>query len=174
MNVSLDGYFEGPRHDISWATNDFAAFSPDQSEEVDTLLFGRKTYDLMKRFWPTPQAEQIAPEVAKFMNARRKVVVSHTSFEPGWHNVTVISDDVVEKLKKLKAQPGKTIAIFGSNTLCVSLMQDGLIDEFQIIVNPVALGKGTSLFKGLPKRAALTLTGTRQFPSGAILLTYKP
>ena len=174
MNTSLDGYYEGPGHDISWTKADFEAFSPEQAEEVDTLLFGRKTYELMKSFWPTPQAEANAPEIAKFMNQKLKIVASHKPFEPGWNNVTVISADVAGAVKKLKEQPGKTIAIFGSNNLCVSLMQAGLVDEFQIIVNPVALGEGTPLFKGLPGRAELTLTQTRRFKSGAMMLTYEP
>ena len=172
-NVSLDGYFEGPGHDISGFNADFEAFSLEQSKEVDTLLFGRKTYEMMK-YWSTPQAEENAPEIAKFMNEKLKVVVSHKSFEPGWNNVTVISDDVAGAVKKLKEQPGKTIAMFGSNNLCVSLMQEGLVDEFQIMVNPVAFGEGTSLFKGLPKKADLSLRETRKFKSGAILLTYEP
>lgn len=174
MNVSLDGYFEGPGHDISWTKSDFEAFSPDHSEAVDTLLFGRRTYELMQSFWPTPQAAALAPDIAKFMNEKRKVVASHMSFEPGWQNVTVISADVVGAVQQLKARSGKTIAMFGSNTLCVSLMQAGLVDEFQILVNPVALGAGTSLFTGLPTKAELTLTATRTFKTGTILLTYAP
>jgi dihydrofolate reductase len=174
MNVSLDGYFEGPDHDLSWSKGDFEAFSPEESQEVDTMLFGHKTYDMMQSFWPTPQAAEFAPEVAKFMNDRRKVVVSHRPFEPGWSNVRVISDDVAAAIRKLKAQPGKDIIILGSNNLCVSLMQEGLIDKFQIVLHPIVLGAGTSLFSGLPQKAELTLTGTRQFPSGRILLTYAP
>jgi dihydrofolate reductase len=172
-NVSLDGYFEAPGHDLSGFTNDFEAFTPGQGQEVDTLLFGHKTYEMMK-YWSTPQAQSNAPEVARFMNEKRKVVVSHTPFEPGWNNVTVISHNAAGEVKQLKAQPGKNIIIFGSNTLCVSLMPEGLIDEFQIMVNPVVFGDGTSLFKGLPKKAVLTLTQSRQFKSGAVLLTYQP
>ncbi len=173
MNVSLDGYFEGPSHDISVFHNDFEAFSADQSQEVDALLFGRKTYEMMK-FWSTPQAEEAAPEIAKFMNEKLKIVASHAPFEPGWDKVRVISGDVPGAVKKLKEQPGKNIMMFGSNTLCVSLMQQGLIDEFQIVVNPVVFGDGTSLFKGLPKKAELTLAQTHRFKSGAVLLTYHP
>lgn len=174
MNVSLDGYFEGPGHDISWAHSDFEPFSAEQSREVDTLLLGHKTYDLMKGFWPTPQAAEMVPEVAQFMNEKLKVVASHESFEPGWSNVRVISGDVAKEVRKLKEQPGKDIIILGSNSLCVSLMQAGLVDEFQIVVNPVALGEGTPLFKGLPKKADVTLIETRRFKSGTILLTYRP
>lgn len=173
MNVSLDGYFEGPGHDLSAFHNDFEAFSADGSQEVDTLLFGHTTYEMMK-FWSTPQAETVQPEIARFMNERHKVVASRASFEPGWNNVTVIRGDAAGAIKKLKEQPGKTIAMFGSNTLCVSLMQAGLIDEFQIMVNPVVLGAGTSLFEGLPQKAELILRETRSFKSGAVLLTYTP
>jgi dihydrofolate reductase len=88
--------------------------------------------------------------------------------------VTVISDDVVEAVKKLKEQSGKTIAIFGSNNLCVSLMQAGLIDEFQIVVNPMVFGDGVSLFEGLPEKANLTLKETLKLKSGAVILTYEP
>lgn len=173
-NVSLDGYFEGPGHDISWATGDFEAFSSDVGQEVDTLLFGHRTYDMFKSFWPTPQAEAAAPEVAQFISEKGKVVASHHPFDPGWNNVTVFSDNVPAQVQKLKEQPGKTIAMFGSNNLCVSLMQEGLIDEFQILVNPVAIGAGTSLFAGLPKKADLILTNSHPFKSGVVMLTYKP
>lgn len=173
MNISLDGYFEAPGHDISGFHADFEAFSSSESQEVDTLLFGRRTYEMMK-FWSTPQAEEVAPEIAKFMNEKLKIVASHASFEPGWKNVRVISGDVIGAVKELKAQPGKNIIILGSNTLCVSLMQANLVDEFQIVVNPVVFGGGTPLFAGLPKPAQLTLTDTRRFKSGAVLLTYHP
>ncbi len=173
MNVSLDGYYEDSAHDLSGFHNDFEAFSPENSGEVDALLFGHKTYEMMK-FWSTPQGAEMAPEIAKFMNERHKYVASHKPFEPGWKNVTVLSADVPGAVKKLKEGPGKTIAMFGSNTLVVSLMQKGLIDEFQIMVNPVAFGAGTSLFKGLPTKAALRLADTRPFKSGTILLTYRP
>ena len=173
MNVSLDGYYEDSNHDLSGFHNDFEAFSAEQSQEVDALLFGRKTYEMMK-FWSTPQAEEMMPEVAKFMNDNLKLVASRAPFDPGWKNVEVISGDVVGQVKKIKAQPGGNIIIFGSNTLCVSLMQAGLIDEFQIVVNPVVFGEGTPLFAGLPKTVEFALIETRRFKSGSVLLTYHP
>ena len=175
MNVSLDGYFEDKDHGLSWShSGDFEAFSPEQGQEVDTMLFGRKTYEMFRNFWPTPQAAEFAPEVANFINERLKVVVSHRPYEPGWSNVRVISTEATEADKQLKEQPGKNIIIFGSNSLCVGLMQKGLIDEFQLMLNPVALGEGTSLFKGLPEKEELTLTNIQQFKSGKVLLTYQP
>lgn len=172
-NVSLDGFFEAPGHDISGFKNDFEAFSSDPSREVDTILLGHNTYEMMK-FWSTPQAQEMAPEIAKFFNEKQKFVVSHKPFEPGWKNVEVISDDVTGRIKKLKNEPGKNIIIFGSSTLCVSLLQAGLLDLIQIIVNPVVFGKGTSLFTGLPEKVALNLVESHPFKSGAIMLIYEP
>jgi dihydrofolate reductase len=174
MNVSLDGFFEQPGHDFSGFNTDYEAFSRGQSNDVDTILLGHRTYDHMKAFWPMPQAKETAPEIAKFMNETNKVVASHKPFDAGWKNVTVISGDVPAAVKKLKAQPGKSIIMLGSNSLCVSLMQAGLVDEFQILLNPLAFGEGTSLFKGLQKKAKFTLTDTHKFKSGNILLTYHP
>lgn len=175
MNVSLDGYFEAPGHDISWASGGFEPFSDDDTGSVDAFLFGHRTYDMMKNFWPTPQAAATAPEVATVMNEKNKFVVSHAAFEPGWNNVTVLSgDDVLAEVQRLKDQPGGSIAVFGSNNLCVTLLREGLLDELHILVNPVLLGTGTSLFTGLPEKAALTLTKSQSYPSGATMLTYVP
>lgn len=173
MNVSLDGYIAGPGDDLSAFHGDFEAFSAADKPQVDTLLLGHRTYEMMKAFWPTPQAASFAPDVAKFMNGVQKVVVSHHDFDPGWQNVSVISGDVPAGIRRLKEQPGATIAIFGSNTLCGSLLPEALIDEYQIQVNPVMLGAGTPLFSGLAQQTSFTLTSTQPFKSGAVLLTYK-
>lgn len=140
---------------------------------MDAFLFGHTTYDMMNAFWPTPQAQQTAPQIAKVMNERQKFVASHSAFDPGWQNVTVLSgNDVVAQIKALKDGPGKTIGVFGSNQLCVSLIEAGLLDELQLILNPVALGDGTPLFKGLSKPHNFTLAETKKFKSGQLLLTF--
>jgi len=175
QNVSLDGYFEGVNHDLSWSVHDYEAFETrDRNAPAGTLLFGHRTYDLMKEYWPTDEAKQMAPDLSKYMNETLKVVVSRKGFEPGWENVRVIAGDIVSGIKLLKEEPGGDFMIFGSNELVVSLMQANLIDEFQIVVNPVAIGNGTSLFAGLKQRMNLLLVGTRQFKSGAVMLTYQP
>ena len=177
MNVSLDGYFEGQGHDISQFHNEenpFEAYSSEEGGAVDALLFGHRTYEMMKNFWPTPQAQESAPEIAQFMNEKHKYVASHQPFEPGWAKVTVFHNDIVDQVRKLKSQPGNTIAMFGSNNLCVTLMQAGLVDEFQIMLNPIVLGQGTTLFTGLQKKADLRLKDLRRFQSGSVLLTYVP
>lgn len=173
MNVSLDGYFEDADGGISGFKNDFNAFSASKGSPVDTLLFGHRTYEMMK-FWSTPQALEVMPEIARYINEKQKIVASHTPFDPGWHNVQVISGDVAAAVRALKDQPGRDILMFGSNTLCVTLIQAGLLDECQIQVNPVLFGAGTPLFHGLPRRMDLKLIETRPFPSGAVLLVYQP
>lgn len=175
MLISVDGYFEGPGQDISWhnVDADFNAFAIEQLDEIGTLLFGHRTYDLMASFWPTPQGASENAAIAKRMNDMPKIVVSHSAFKPEWENTTVVSANVADEIQKLKAQPGKDIAIFGSNILCVSLMEAGLVDEFRIMVCPVALGIGTSLFTGLSKRQNFHLAKQHEFGSGNMLLYYR-
>jgi len=176
INVTLDGYFEGPNHDISFFKGDKEdnSYFREQSSGRSTMLMGHRTYEMMKAFWPTEQASKENPDVAKYMNEAPKVVVARRPFEPGWRNVTVVSGDVVDEIRKIKEQSGGPIVTLGSNSLCVSLLEEGLIDEVRIMVNPIALGDGTPLFTGLSEAARLTLADTRSFTSGKVLLTYKP
>lgn len=175
QNMSLDGYFEAPGHDISWSNGDTSVFSPDAaSRQPNAMLFGHRTYDMMKAFWPTPQAAQQNAAIARFMNEGQKYVASHKPFEPGWEHVTVLSGDVMAEVKKLKQQPGPDMIMFGSNTLCVSLIQAGLLDEIQVLLNPILIGEGTSLFKGISSRVKLTLKETRRTPIGNIFLIFEP
>jgi dihydrofolate reductase len=141
---------------------------------MDTILFGRKTYEMMAAFWPTPEGEAVDPDTARFMNETQKIVVSHAPFTAEWNNTTVLTNNIASRVKKLKSLPGNDMAILGSNNLCVTLMEAGLVDEFRIMVNPIALGRGNSLFTGLTEKIKLQLRRTREFTSGNILLCYGP
>lgn len=176
MMVSVDGYFEGMDHDISWHNVDaeFNVFANEQLGESGMLLFGHKTYDLMAGYWPTHQGVSDDAAIAKLMNDMPKIVASHQPFKADWNNAKVVSENVAETIKALKAESGKDIAILGSNNLCVSLMEAGLVDEFRIMVNSVALGKGNSLFTGLSKTMKFQLVKTRVFQSGNMLNCYIP
>jgi dihydrofolate reductase len=176
LMVSVDGYFEGVNRDLSWHNVDaeFQDFAHDHNSRIGTLLFGHRTYELMAGFWPTPQGMAVDPETAVFMNTTPKVVFSRSPLKPEWSNVTVVSANVLDEISKLKSQPGNEIAIFGSNSLLVSLMAAELVDEFRILVAPVALGKGTPLFAGLAKNVKLKLVATRGFNSGNVLHRYVP
>jgi dihydrofolate reductase len=174
--TTVDGYYEGPDQEFDWPVVDeeFNAFGLEQLEEVDTLLFGRVTYEGMAAYWPTPAAVQDDPRVAAKMNGLPKVVVSRTLDHAGWANTLVLRDDVAGELTRLKRQPGKDIAILGSSDLTVSLLGMGLVDELRIMVHPVVLGAGKSLFRTATGRFGLELVATRPFRSGSVLLCYRP
>lgn len=175
MMVSLDGYFEGADHDISWHNADnieFNDFAIKQLDEVDTLLFGRRTYDLMAQYWPSAEATGSDPETARRMNELYKVVFTNSEVANEWQNVE-ISQDVVGRIMQLKQAPGKDIAVLGSSNLCVTLLRENLLDEIRIMVNPTVLGEGTPLFQGIKHPYEFMLTDTTAHASGNVLLTYK-
>jgi dihydrofolate reductase len=172
--VTLDGFFEGSDQDLSWhnVDDEFNEFAVEQLDTIGLVLFGRITYQGMASFWPTPFALESDPVVAARMNAVPKVVVSHTLDKAEWNNTRLIKDNVAVEIAALKQQSGKDLAIFGSANLTDSLMQIGLVDELRIMVNPVILGQGTSLFKGTNERVNLKLLKTRMFRNGNVLLYY--
>jgi dihydrofolate reductase len=174
--ATVDGYYEGPNQEFDWPIVDeeFNEFAIDQLDEADTLLFGRATYEVMASFWPTPMAEQADPEVSARMNGYSKIVVSRTLDTAGWANTRVIKDDVDSELTRLKNQPGKDIVIFGSFSLTVDLLKLGLVDEVRIMVSPIILGSGKSLFHTAGERIRLKLRDARTFTSGNVLLSYEP
>jgi dihydrofolate reductase len=174
MMVTLDGYHAGPNGEIDWHNVDaeFGEFAERQLDEIGTLVFGRVTYEGMASYWPTPEAKSGDPVVAAAMNELPKVVVSRTLERAEWSGTRLIKDDVAGEIARLKEQPGKDIAIFGSSDLTVSLLEMGLVDELRVIVAPVLLGAGRSLFAG--SRVDLTLTDTVRFDSGNVLLYYRP
>jgi dihydrofolate reductase len=174
--TTVDGYYEGPNQEFDWPVVDeeFNEFGLEQLDEIGTLLFGRVTYQGMASYWPTPAAQQDDPRVAAKMNGLPKVVVSRTLDKAEWANTRVVNDHVAEELTKLKQQPGKDIAIFGSSDLTVSLLRMGLVDELRIMVHPVVLGAGRSLFRTATERIGLELVKTRSFRSGSVMLYYRP
>jgi dihydrofolate reductase len=176
MMVSLDGFFEGPNHELDWHNVDaeFNEFAAGQLNEVDILLFGRRTYQLMAGYWPTQLARENDPVVAEKMNNLPKIVFSKTLEKAEWNNSRLVKENIAEEIMKLKLQPGKDVAIFGSSNLCVSLIQLSLIDELRIMINPVVLGKGNPLFGGIKDKLNLKLLKTKIFRSGNVLLYYQP
>ena len=174
--VTLDGFFAGPTGDIDWhnVDDEFNQFAIEQLDTIDALLFGRVTYQLMANYWPTPAAAADDPIVAGRMNNLPKIVFSRTLEKVEWKNTRLVKDNIAEEISKLKHQAGKDIFIFGSADLASSFTKLGLIDEYRVIVNPVVLGSGKPLFKGLNDRLNLKLLKTRTFGSGNVLLYYQP
>jgi dihydrofolate reductase len=174
MMISLDGYFEGKDHDLSWHNVDaeFNDFAAEQLHDVGGLIFGRRTYELMADYWPAQKDEP--DQVATIMNQTRKLVVSRSLSSADWHNTKVVRDDIPEALNGLRQLTGKDLAVLGSSNLCLTLLKLHLLDEVRVMVNPVVIGSGTTLFHGIEEKLELRLTKNRQFESGNILLTYAP
>lgn len=174
--VSLDGLFEGPDGNIDWhmVDEEFNTFSVDQLNTAGGLIFGRRTYELMASYWPTPAAAESDPEVAEKMNTLPKYVVTRTLNNVSWANSYLIKGDAAGELQKLKRMPGNDLFLFGSAELASTLIRQNMIDEYRIIVNPVILGQGRPLFSNIPDMVALRLCSTRTFGNGNTLLIYQP
>ena len=175
--VSLDGYFTDANGDFRWAhknDEEWKAFAAGNAGGGGTLLFGRVTYELMAGYWPTPMAHQNDPEVAAGMNQRPKVVFSRTLDSVSWSNTKLMKGDLVEEVCRMKQEPGDGIAILGSGSIVSQLAAVGLIDEYQIVINPIVLGRGRTLFEGVEQRIGLRLVRSRVFGNGKVLVCYEP
>lgn len=171
--VTIDGYFEGRKSwDIDWHNyvwgEELEEFALEQSKSTDMLLFGRVTYEGMAAYWPSEKGE-----IADFMNNTPKVVFSKTLKQADWKNTRVMRENASEEVARLKQQPGKNLAIFGSAKLSSTLMKDGLIDEYQLGLTPILLGGGNPLFKP-GERMNLKLVEARPLKSGCVILRYQP
>ncbi|HYA85923.1 MAG TPA: dihydrofolate reductase family protein [Nitrospirota bacterium] len=175
--VTLDGYFEGPNRDIGWHNVDaeFNDYAVDMLNSVDTLIFGRVTYELMANYWPTPAAMKNDPIVAEKMNMLPKIVFSRKTLDKvEWHNTKLVKDIIEVDIENMKREPGKDMVVLGSGSIVSAFAQRGLIDEYRIMINPIVLGDGIPLFKGIKDRINLNLIKTRTFRNGNVLLYYQP
>ncbi len=175
--VSLDGYYSGPNGEMTW-------FIPDQeidkdAHEVgsaDTVILGRITYQLFESHWPhvleNPSASKEERRTAEELNQMTKLVFSKTLQTVTWENTRLLSSDLTGEVGKLRQGNGSDILIFGSGTIVQQLTNAGLIDEYVMIVTPIILGSGKSLFKDADK-IKLQLVTARQYRSGNALLHYK-
>ena len=178
-HVTLDGYFVDMNGGMSWAYsgNDDAewnAFVADNASGGGQLLFGRITYELMASYWPTQAAIQNNPIVAEGMNSMPKVVFSRTLDKVSWSNTKLVKGDIASEIRKMKKEPGKGMAILGSGSIVSQLAPEGLIDEYQVVVNPVVLGQGRTMFDGIKEKLNLRLTKMRTFGNGKVFLCYEP
>jgi len=181
MNVTLDGFLSGPNCELDWHftcwTAEMAEALGQQLERADTILLGRVTYLAMAKYWPAKAMDVAAPRedlaFIQMMNRYRKIVFSKTLTLAEWHNSTVANKNLAEEIRQLKQQSGKDLMLYGSAKLVAALVKLNLVDEYQLWVHPVVLGKGKSLFKTLPQRLSLALLQTKVFCSGVTLLVYQ-
>ncbi len=176
LMITLDGYYADAQGDMGWAHKsdpEWTAFGVENAKGGGVLLFGRVTYDLMNAYWPTPLARENNPAVAERMNSAPKIVFSKTMTRATWANTQLVGSDIAGAVRKMKDEPGPDMAILGSGIIITQLAEERLIDAFQFVVNPLALGQGKRLFDGIRERLALKLTGTRSFANGNVLLNYE-
>ena len=177
-NVSIDGYFTDANGGMSFAHNtrpdaEWQAYVASNASGNGELVFGRKTYEMMAAYWPTPPAERM-PEVAAGMNRSPKVVFSRTMEKAGWNNTRLLKGDLATEVRKLKSESGGGMCILGSGTIVAQLADAGLIDEFHSVTVPVVFGKGRTQFEGVTKRLEFDVTSVRAFTNGNVLTVYKP
>jgi dihydrofolate reductase len=179
MSMTLDGYVAGPEGEMDWAARtahpDGKAWVAKTMEEAGAHVLGRCTYTDFVGVWPS-SPDPLAP----LMNEIPKVVFTHsgkldrdTPTAPGWENPRVLGTDLTADIQTLKAEPGKDLLVQGGVTFARSLVQRNLIDEYRLVVHPVILGAGQSLFEDAPA-FDLDLIDTVTFPSGTQALTYRP
>jgi dihydrofolate reductase len=171
--VTLDGVMEDPSWTFQFSSEDQQKFKFDELAASDALPLGRVTYEGFAAAWP--QMTEQAGEYADMMNGYPKYVVSTTLEEPlEWNNSTLIKENVAEEVLELKRQPGTDVLVFGSADLVNALMQHDLMDEYQLMVFPVVVGKGKRLFGDGIDTKVLELAGTEMFGSDVVVLTYRP
>ena len=178
--VTLDGFFEGPNKELDWHIVDMGLnhYANDLLSNVDALLFGRVTYQLMADYWPAaamnPSTSKSDLEIADKMNNLLKIVFSKTLQNVEWNNSRLVKENILEEISKMKQQSGKDMVIFGSGSIVSTFMQSGLIDEYRIILNPIVLGNGKPLFKDINDKHNLKLLRTKVLGSGIVILYYQP
>jgi len=175
LQMTVDGFVAGPEGQLDWMTRNLdegvLARIVQITDSSDTILLGRKMTDGFIKYW-----EAVKPESPEYIFARKmvdtpKVVFSKTLTRVEGKNVRVETGDLVQAIKQLKAQRGKDIVVYGGATFVSALIEHYLIDELNIFVNPVAIGRGMRIFKD---RKALRLIASTAYPSGIVVNTYQP
>lgn len=176
-NVSVDGMFSDAEGGVGWAKRDgeeLTEYVKQSRGNISTYLFGKNTYQMFASFWPTPAGKAMNPYFAKILSDGEKIVFSKTLGTPAWENTTVLPAADRKSIERLKAGKGGDCLVFGSGRLVRDLTRQGLIDEFQLVLNPVILGQGQSLFGALDTSTELQLLEAKPFRNGTVLLRYRP
>ncbi|PAW28796.1 hypothetical protein BKC07_11190 [Peribacillus simplex] len=171
LAVTLDGFIEGPKGEIDWCIMDPEMGFIDFLNQIDTIFYGRKSYDLWGQYTPENEVSDTGKEMWNNVHSKQKFMFSKTRKSTD-NNVTIINEDIVEEVNKLKKKPGKDIWLYGGASLITSFIKFGLVDEFRLSVHPVVLGEGKPLFIDMNERLNLRLVDTKTFSSSVVQLCY--
>lgn len=178
QNITLDGSIEmlgdwfDPQRQADTDNTDLLELMHRNTRDSDALLLGRQTFEDFRGYWPEQTDDQTG--ISDSLNNQNKYVVSTTMTEPGWQNSTVLSGGVVDAVQALKERPGLDIIVTGSITLCHTLIEAGLVDEYRLFTYPVVQGSGRRLFPDWYVLPRLTLLEARAFRSGITYAAYAP
>ncbi|MGE5123935.1 MAG: dihydrofolate reductase family protein [Acidobacteriaceae bacterium] len=177
--ITLDGYIEGPHRELDWvnADDDLHDYFTQQLKNTDLLLFGRVAYELLASYWPNATSDPNLPrgmvDFANTINPLPKIVFSRTLEDAGW-NTSIRRSIIPAEIVEMKNQPGKDIGLSGGASIAQAFLHHALVDEIRLMVQPVAIGNGKSLFGGLGDSLKLELLSQQAFESGAVALCYRP
>jgi dihydrofolate reductase len=183
MMVTLDGFSAGSDGSLdmfgeNFADDELLGFHADQLRSVDAYIFGRVAYQELAQFWPTagtaPSSTPREVELAELMNTKPKIVVSRSQIDLTWGPATVIGGDLATEIRNLKTQSGRDLALFAGATIASAAIAADLVDEYRLMVYPVAIGRGQAPFGHLARVLPMELLGTRTFSSGPVLVRYRP
>lgn len=172
MSVSVDGFVAGPRGGLGGSMpedDDLISWKLEQLHQTGTHIMGRVTYQQMAAHWPKATDDYAGP-----MNELPKVAFSKTLQRADWNNSSVARGDTAEEIARLKREPGKDIMAHGGAAFIQALSNLGLIDEYRLVIEPVALGNGLPMFKDLPAALRLTLVEAKTFSTGTTAHVYQP
>lgn len=171
LAVSLDGFIEGKNGEVDWCIMDPEMEFTNFLNQIDTILYGRKSYDLWGQYIPTAEAPEAEKEMWEMVHSKEKYVFSKSQKGSG-SNTIFVNKNITEEVNKLKNNPGKDIWLYGGASLITTFINLGLVDEFRLSVHPVVLGEGRPLFVNIKQRMNLNLMHTRTFSSGVVQLIY--
>lgn len=170
LAVTLDGFIEGKNGEVDWCIMDPDMEFTDFLNQIDTILYGRKSYDLWGQYTPNNEESDSEKEIWKLVHSKEKYVFSRTKKTD--HKAKFINEKIVEEINKLKKKAGKDIWLYGGASLITTFIHLGLVDEFRLSIHPVVLGEGKPLFSDIKQRINLKMVQTRTFSSGVVQIIY--
>ncbi len=174
--ASLDGFIEGPNHNIDWVIVDeeLHRFVNDREREIGAYLYGRRMYELMQSYWPTAATQSNLAFEVEFSQVWKQIpkIVFSRTLERVEGNARLVRGDVVNEVTRLKEQPGRDIEVGGAE-LASALIRAGLVDEYRIYIQPVLLGAGTPMFPSMDQAIHLRLVESHTFGSGVVFVRYQ-